>query len=204
MGPPIVGGAAAVATSASDHSDHQDAIALVPKSQQRVITDQSPTKAASDCSQDSPLSQTDMTALLDAHNQARADENAGLSSLRWNCDLAAVAQEWADTGSFRHSPSDWRTGRYEAWANEDVWWIGENLYWYSAPNGDPVDAVTLWVEERSLYNYQRNSCPGVCGHYTQVVWEETTDVGCGVYDRGETIVVCHYLPGGNVNGARPY
>ena len=46
------------------------------------------------------------------------------------------------------------------------------------------------------------------GHYTQVVWAESEELGCGmVYYKGssfwETLVVCNYAVAGNLQG-NPY
>ena len=43
------------------------------------------------------------------------------------------------------------------------------------------------------------------GHYTQVVWADTEELGCGmVYYKGaqyyETLIVCNYAKGGNFQG----
>ena len=48
------------------------------------------------------------------------------------------------------------------------------------------------------------SNPGT-GHYTQVVWADTEELGCGmVYYQGdsffETLIVCNYAKGGNFLG----
>ena len=46
------------------------------------------------------------------------------------------------------------------------------------------------------------------GHYTQIVWKNTTKVGCGIAnsltDRGGEWVVCRYSPPGNYVGQKPY
>jgi len=70
--------------------------------------------------------------------------------------------------------------------------------------GGPV-AVSMWALEEANYDYDTNTCIGICGHYTQVVWPASTDLGCGaaVCDSFGLIVVCDYSPGGNTGG-RPY
>ena len=43
------------------------------------------------------------------------------------------------------------------------------------------------------------------GHYTQMVWRETTRLGCGqAICNGTLIVACNYSPAGNVLGRKPY
>jgi hypothetical protein len=48
-----------------------------------------------------------------------------------------------------------------------------------------------------------------CGHYTQVVWRASTQIGCGVTSCGsgfrmQTEVICNYAPAGNFVGEKPY
>ena len=76
--------------------------------------------------------------------------------------------------------------------------------------------VQGWAAEASNYNYGTNSCaPGkVCGHYTQLVWRNTTHVGCAMKECDKNspfsgfsrwwFWVCDYSPPGNFVGQRPY
>ncbi|CAH8623837.1 unnamed protein product [Schistosoma haematobium] len=72
-------------------------------------------------------------------------------------------------------------------------------------------AFDAWKDEYKQYNYYSMSCYGVCGHYTQLVWQNTTHVGCGItnctgnygFPYGLS-VVCNYGPGGNYEGRYPY
>lgn len=145
---------------------------------------------------------THKQTLLQTHNAARAA--VGVAPLGWSNTVAASAQTWADTlegqgCKMRHS-SNRPYGENLAYA-----WTSRS----SAPL-DPANAVDRWVAEQSDYTYWSNTCaPGaVCGHYTQVVWAESTQLGCGVAvcaDDGFTqLWVCQYNPPGNFVGERPY
>lgn len=144
--------------------------------------------------------------MLEAHNEARRE--VGVSELTWSPELADFAQEWANTllreGQLRHRPAgSWSGGSF-----------GENLSGAqsSAAGGallHPQRVVENWVSEKAYYDYASNTCEAgtVCGHYTQVVWDQTTQVGCGVARNEEAtreVWVCNYTPAGNFVGERPY
>jgi hypothetical protein len=40
------------------------------------------------------------------------------------------------------------------------------------------------------------------GHYTQIIWRQTTRVGCAVHQAQADFLVCRYSPAGNVMGQR--
>ncbi|KMT03130.1 hypothetical protein BVRB_8g196880 [Beta vulgaris subsp. vulgaris] len=67
-------------------------------------------------------------------------------------------------------------------------------------------AVEMWLGEEPNYNAASNTCNKVCGHYTQVVWRDSTSIGCArsnCQNRG-TFVTCNYYPPGNYIGRRPF
>lgn len=129
-----------------------------------------------------------------AHNEVRAQ--VGLAPLAWDEDLAAIAQGWANTCQFAHN-----SGRSDTYPE----YVGENIYMSGGFVPSGADVVDAWASEVADYDYAANRCSGVCGHYTQIVWEETSKVGCGIAECGRgNIVVCNYAPGGNINGRRPY
>lgn len=96
--------------------------------------------------------------------------------------------------------------------------IGENLFWASpvmySNATSAIQAVTGtqvvndWGKEKHDYNYQTNTCKKekICGHYTQVAWRDTKQVGCGraVCDDKSQVWVCQYVPAGNYVGQKPY
>ncbi|MCI5159279.1 MAG: hypothetical protein D3906_12770 [Candidatus Electrothrix sp. AUS1_2] len=159
-----------------------------------------PVPATSGTKTGGPLDPTTMVA---AHNQWRT--KTGVPPLKWSDDLAASSKQWADrlagTGcNMKHS-----TG-----AN------GENIYWAGAATRSDgtssmqtiseQNVVDAWGNEVKAYDYASNSCHGVCGHYTQVVWKSTTEVGCSMAtcsDKAQ-IWVCQYSPRGNMVGQKPY
>ena len=66
--------------------------------------------------------------------------------------------------------------------------------------------VGLWVAEkpRVFPNNSRSGDVENVGHYTQLIWSETTQVGCSMTrGRREEFLVCRYSAPGNVMGQRP-
>ncbi|NIQ93556.1 MAG: hypothetical protein GWN87_04640, partial [Desulfuromonadales bacterium] len=111
--------------------------------------------------------------------------------------LETYAQEWADTLQSQGCSPEHR--------EQDLY--GENIAWASGVRLTPERVVAMWGEEREFYDYGSNSCEEgkVCGHYTQVVWEDTRRVGCAVARCEKSEVwVCNYDPPGNWVGEKPY
>lgn len=146
-------------------------------------------------------------ACVGAHNTKR-NQHKDTPALSWNSNLARGSESWAihladintDTNNINliHSES---SGNY-----------GENIY-YSGSSRNTVktcsDAVTPWYDEERYYDWNNpgnsNTARKAIGHFTQVVWKSTTEVGCGVAKIvlgffTLTFVVCRYSPAGNVSG----
>ncbi len=130
--------------------------------------------------------------ILAAHNAVRAEVK--VPPLVWSDQLAAVAQKWADRLLARHEFSHNMNVAY-----------GENLFEITGAAATAAFVVKSWASESRNYNYAANSCKGVCGHYTQLVWRDTKQVGCAVArGGGREVWVCDYDPPGNWVGQRPY
>ena len=154
-------------------------------------SDGEPTRSADDDRGEraTPAAPTTMaTALLAEHNAARAQHCA--PPLTWSPKLAAVAQAWAEHLRDHRCGFDHSRSRY-----------GENLAAGSTGMLDAAAIVGMWTEERAGYDFARGGFSMDTGHFTQVVWRGTTQVGCGsVTCNGMDVWVCNYDPPGNVAG----
>ena len=148
--------------------------------------------------------------ILAVHNSERAA--VGVLPLVWSDSLAAGAQAWAEhvsqTGAFAHATDAEKGG-----------FFGESIAafdWTDGPTAAPDGGMSLIVAEKSNYvpGTPINSGTigpngGVYGHYTQMVWRNTQEVGCGAAPPGAgnlpySILVCRYNPPGNIGGQVPY
>jgi pathogenesis-related protein 1 len=130
--------------------------------------------------------------MLAAHNEIRA--RIDVPPLRWSVRLAARAQDWAD-----------RLLREQQFYHRPHPVFGENLFEITGPRALPADVVGVWASEARDYSYRPNTCRGVCGHYTQLIWNDTREVGCAAArDTTREVWVCNYDPPGNWVGERPY
>lgn len=144
-------------------------------------------------------------SMTNAHNAVRKNASPKpkrpIPPLEWSDALADDSQKWANRCIYKHSHST----KY-----------GENMFAKAGESGTPQEVVSAWASESAHYDYNTNTCkPGkVCGHYTQVVWRDTTKLGCGVKSctTGSPFVsqfatwefwVCRYSPPGNVTVVSP-
>ncbi|MDH5655811.1 MAG: CAP domain-containing protein, partial [Spirochaetia bacterium] len=85
---------------------------------------------------------------------------------------------------------------------------GENLFMGTVGYYTVKDAVKSWESEKKDYHggpikNDRNFYK--IGHYTQLIWKQTTHVGCGQVEcKRNLIVVCNYNPAGNMVGRTPF
>lgn len=149
--------------------------------------------------------------MLAQHNKHR--QVLGLPSMRWSEPLAQYAGEWAAQLQSKgcrlvHRPN---TGKYKQLHGENLFYASQ-VKWSNGSvqrqNMTAKQVVDSWASEKADYSYTSNRCRAgkACGHYTQVVWKNTSEVGCAsaVCANKSQIMVCNYNPPGNFNGQRPY
>ena len=156
--------------------------------------------------------------MITAHNGVRQGVNDGtyfsqpvpatyMPDVTWDPLLAQVALDYASQCAWGHNPN--RTSEYEALGGSGS--LGENIS-ASTDERTPEEVVlNQWASEVTFYDYGSNTCSDVCGHYTQIVWADTTRIGCAtVYCAMiQTLwegyfTVGNYAPPGNYNNERPY
>ena len=139
-----------------------------------------------------------MKGITARHNYYRAE--VGLPPLEWSGELAAYAQEWANELKKRGCKIEHRPGSGK-W--EQIY--GENIYWSMGIENKPADVVDDWGAEKENFDYNKYNLGRGVGHYTQIIWEKTTKIGCAMVKCGDQEVwVCNYDPPGNVIGQKPY
>lgn len=131
---------------------------------------------------------------LRAHNEYR--KKHGVPPVELSKKLSKYAEEWAKTLSKR--------GRTE---HRDQNEYGENIFyaWSSDPSftvsgRDPVDK---WYSEIKNHRFGKEPSNLDSGHFTQVIWEDTKEIGVGYAKtkEGQFYVVANYNPPGNVMGS---
>ena len=158
--------------------------------------------------------------ILAVHNSER--KAVRVPELVWSDKLAADAKTWADqmaaTRDYHHDTE--HLGKLGE---------GENLNGVIYETRTRLqDASTAklqegWVNEKKYYQqWATDSLPKTAnwtgwmpGHYNQMVWNTTKEVGCATGftplpygptrpDAGGVYLVCRYSPPGNIIGQKPY
>ncbi|XP_074847497.1 cysteine-rich venom protein-like [Carettochelys insculpta] len=134
--------------------------------------------------------------IVNKHNSLRRGVNPTASNMlkmEWSPEAAENARSWANECKFEHSPTDRRKTTVEC---------GENLYMSTTPDSWS-DAIQDWYNEEKDFIYGKGPTTpeAVVGHYTQVVWYSSYQLGCAVAfcpgSEYSYYFVCQYCPSGN-------
>lgn len=139
------------------------------------------------------LNDSNRQEVLDVNNLYRWALN--LDSVSYNYSLEKEAKEWAlvlaEKDRLIHAISRNKHGENLAKAS----------YVFSV-----VDATNMWGIERLDYNHFTRHKKNVVGHYTQMVWQGTSEIGCALAknEKGNYFSVCRYNPHGNIIRKYPF
>jgi len=130
--------------------------------------------------------------VIEVHNIYR--EKHHVKPLKLNKNICKIAQEYtnfmAKNNIFQQSQSNY---------NGDA--LGENLAMIENNKISGKDIVNNWYNENVNYDYNGDYQSNT-GHFTQIVWKDTTDAGFGwaQSDNGIYYIVGNYYPAGNFLG----
>lgn len=163
----------------------------------------------------SGMTDDEIQQVLDIHNEFRASVGgSNIEFVTWNPELGRLAKGWSENCEWKHGQIDYDKDLVEY----DP--LGQNLHYTGLSEINIRGSINSWFKEKEDYNFEDNSCDGMCGHYTQVVWSKTEEVGCG-YHKCETMTgqdkngndktwanvllfTCNYGPAGNMAGVKPF
>ncbi|XP_028815292.1 Golgi-associated plant pathogenesis-related protein 1 [Denticeps clupeoides] len=132
---------------------------------------------------------------LQKHNLYRKKHRA--PDMKMSEALCRSAQAWAD--HLRSTNKDSRTMSLQHSDTQH----GENLYMSFSSSANKLtgkEAVENWYNEIKDYDFSNPGFASNTGHFTQVVWKDTTEVGVGCAVVGNCVfVVGQYSPPGNIS-----
>ncbi|XP_028128133.1 serotriflin-like isoform X1 [Diabrotica virgifera virgifera] len=136
---------------------------------------------------------------------------ANMLRMKYNHQAAKAAQRWADACKFlTHDSIPGRHVQNYGPCGQNIFVATHKVPWFFA--------VQSWWLEKDLFKFARRNNATIIGHYTQMVWAATHQVGCGIAKctvhpnsiafKKDTFYnyVCNYCPTGNYphRMGRPY
>merc|ERR1712126_66838 len=137
-------------------------------------------------------------SFLAEHNKLRAKH--GVPPLKLTDKLSKTAQDWAEK-LLKENSLDQLDHSPQSRPYQESLWGGDGSL------ADPKKIIQDWYSESKDYKYdveipdKKTFKEKNIGHFTQIVWKSTTELGVGVASKdGKVIVVAHYSPKGNMLG----
>ena len=130
---------------------------------------------------------------LRAHNDYRRKHHS--PNLTLNNELNRIAQNYANKiakeFSLQHSNNEYKGEP-----------LGENIYMVNGMKPTGRDMTKSWYDEINKYNFNSKKFIKGTGHFTQIVWKNSKEVGFGIAQAadGSYFCVANYYPCGNFLG----
>ena len=131
---------------------------------------------------------------LKRHNEFR--KKHGARNLELNPDLCEIAQSSAEKYSETDIENIYKIPPklYKG----DI--VGENIAIIDKFNSTNFeDIINKWYEEKQNYEFDSNKYIENTGHFTQLIWRETKEIGFGKkINKGKMYFIAIYYPAGNI------
>ena len=129
---------------------------------------------------------------LKKHNDYRVNHNAPI--LKMNEKLNEMAQNYASQLLDTQGKEAFPLNIYD---NDST--LGENIIISKTKTAEEM--CEDWYNEIKNYDFNLNKFQKGAGHFTQIIWKETKEVGFGFNFDGDNFCgVAYYYPAGNVLG----
>ena len=129
---------------------------------------------------------------LRKHNEYRIKHNA--PELKLNEKLNEMAEIYANQLLDSEGKKAFPLNIYN---NDST--LGENIIISSKKTAEEI--CEIWYNENKNYDYSLNKFQKGAGHFTQIIWKETQEIGFGFKFRDNNFcVVAYYYPAGNILG----
>jgi len=153
------------------------------------------------------MSEKEKADCVKRHNVLRAQEGSSdMQLMTWNESLAGAARVLVEGCKFEHA--------FPPLPGTKLTTYGQNLFMVGGTGINVAGAIQAWYNEKKDHDYDTLSCAAgkACGHYTQVVWSSSNQVGCHYHYCKKkkpliwnaVVFACDYIPPGNYRGARPF
>ena len=132
-------------------------------------------------------------SIIKFHNEIREKHKS--PPLKENEKLNDLASIYAESLVNNQEKINYELNMY----NDEI--VGENII--VAESKRPEDAIKKILDEEKNYDFNKNKFSKATGHFTQAIWKDTTDIGCGFWvdkENKKYYIVLLYYPAGNIFG----
>ena len=129
---------------------------------------------------------------LNKHNELR--KKHGVPPVTLNKELCDIAEKYskylASIRTLEHSKNKYKGES-----------LGENIYMCFGSDCTGSNMTQAWYDEINDYNFKKPGWKSGTGHFTQVIWAATKEVGFGYSKASDNsyFAVGNYYPAGNIN-----
>ena len=137
--------------------------------------------------------ETFISEMVKLHNELRIKHDS--PPLNENEELNNMASSYAKSLANNQEKNNCEYNVYK----DEI--LGENIF--ITDYKKPKDIFKIISNEKYEYDFDKNKYSNLSAHFTQAIWKDTTDIGCGFWaDKAskKNFIVLLYYPAGNVFG----